>query len=166
MMPADVRIRRSNRKIYHLLAVTLLLTALGSLTREVRADSQTPVHPQSASSSLDPAEPLVIQGRITRIEGALVTVKTPDGYPGGPGVHAQFVKAGPTFRVDVSRARILLPDGRQPDKQPLAIGDQVLVVLNAPKSGSPAPGSPGSVNQIYFASIIERIAQGDKIVTH
>ena len=59
-----------------------------------------------------------------------MTVKTPDGYPGGPGVHAQFVTAGPTFRVDVSRARVLLPDGKQADELPLAVGDRVLMVLS------------------------------------
>ena len=55
------------------------------------------------------------------------TVKTPDGYPGGPGMHAQFVTAGPAFTVDISHARVLLPDGRQTDKRPLAVGDRVLM---------------------------------------
>jgi hypothetical protein len=155
-------IRRRSRKIYALLAAAILLTALGSVKgREVRADSQTQVSRQLASS-----EPLVIQGRITGIRGGLVTVKTPDGYPGRSGGHAQFVTGGPTFRVDVSRARVLLPDGEQADKLPLAIGDRVLMILSGPDSGSPAPGSPRSVDQTYFASIIERIAQSDAINTH
>jgi len=146
------------RKIYAALAAVMLLMGLGSVKgREVRADSQT----QPASS-----EPLVIQGRITGIQGALVTVKTPDGYPGGPGVHAQFVIAGPTFKVDTSRARVLLPDGKQSDKLPLVVGDRVLMVLSGPDPGSPPPGSPGNVNQTYFASIIERIVQSDRITTH
>lgn len=93
-----------------------------------------------------------------------MTLKTPDGYPGGgPGVHAQFVTAGPTFRVDVSRAHVLLPDGEQPDELPLAVGDRVLMVLSGPDSGSPAPGSP---RKTYFASIIERVVQSDTIITH
>ena len=104
------------------------------------------------------SEPIVIQGRITAIQDELVTVKTPDGYPGGgPGVHAQFVTAGPAFKVDISRARVLLPDGKQPDKLPLAIGDRVLIVLSGPTSG---------VDQSYSASIIERLVQGDKVATH
>ncbi len=140
----------------------MLLTALGSVKgREVRADSQSQVHGQPVSS-----EPLVIQGRITGIQGALVTVKTPDGYPGGPGGHAQFVVAGPTVKVDVSRARVLLPDGKRVDKSPLAVGDRVLMVLNRPDSGSPAPGGPRGANQTYFASTIERIVQSDTIITH
>jgi hypothetical protein len=97
------------------------------------------------------------------MQGNLVTVKTPDGYPGGPGGHAQFVIAGPTFRVDVSRARVLLPDGRQADKVPLAVGDRVLMVLTGPDPGPPVPGS-GS--HTYYASIVERVIQSDKIVTH
>ena len=162
-MGPNVTIRRHSRKLYAMLAATVLLTALGSAKgREVRADSQTQIDRQPASS-----EPLVIQGRIAAIQGANVTVKTPDAYPGGgPGAHAQFVVAGPTFKVDVSRARVLLPDGKQVDRRPLAVGDGVLMVLSGPDSESPAPGGPRSLDQIYFASIIERIVQGDKIVTH
>jgi hypothetical protein len=137
----------------------MLFTALYSVTgRSVRADSQNQVDRQPASS-----EPLVIQGRITRMQGAVVTVKIPDGYPGGPGGHAQFVIAGASFRVDVSRARVLLPDGKQTDKLPLAIGDRVLIVLTGPDSGS---AEPGSVSPTYSASIVERVVQGDKIITH
>jgi len=137
----------------------MLLTALYSVTgREVRADSQNQVDRQPASS-----EPLVIQGRITGIQGTLVTVKLPDGYPGVGGGHAQFVTAGPIFWVDVSRARILLPNGKQADKLPLAVGDHVLMVLTGTDSGS---AEPGSVSPTYSASIVERVVQGDKIITH
>ena len=129
---------------------------------EARADdTKSGVHRQSASS-----EPLVIQGRITGIQGAFVTVKTPDGYPGGPGVHAQFVIAGPAFKVDVSHARVLLPDGKHPDPRPLAVGDRVLMVLVGPGSESPAPNGPGNVIHTHVASMIERIAESDKITTH
>jgi hypothetical protein len=88
-----------------------------------------------------------------------VTVKTPDG----PGGHAQYVTAGPAFRVDVSRARVLLPDGRLADKVPLAVGDRVLVVLTQPDSG---PSGPGNASKTYSASIVERLIQSEKIVTH
>lgn len=140
----------------------MLLTAVCSVTGyEVRAESQDQGRRQPAS-----AEPLVIQGRITGREGALVTVKTPDGYPGGPGGHAQFVTAGPTFRVDVSRARVLMPDGKQADQVPLAVGDRVVMVLSQPDSGSPAPGGSQNVNQIYIAAVIERVVQSGTITTH
>jgi hypothetical protein len=155
-------IRRPSRKIDALLAATILLTALGVLNVcAARANSQTQTHAQPASS-----EPLVIQGRITEIAGAVVTVKTPDGFPGGPGIHAQFVIAGPTFKVDVSRARVLLPDGRQEDRQPLAVGDRVLMILNQPDSGSTAPPNSRNTAQTYSASIVERVVQGDRVVTH
>jgi len=155
-------IRGRSRKIYALLAAAILLTAIGPVkARELQADSQPQAKRPPASS-----EPLVIQGRVTGIQGALVTVKTPDGYPGGPGIHAQFVTLGPTFRVDVSRARILLPDGKQPDKTPLAAGDRVLMILSRPDSEPPASGSSRNVDQTYFASIVERIAKGDTVVTH
>lgn len=109
------------------------------------------------------SEPLLIQGRITALQGALLTVKTPDGYPGGQGAHALFVTAGPSFQIDVSHARILLADGKKIDKQPLAVGDRVVVLVSEP--ASPPPAAPG-VNRAYAASIIERVVQGDRMVTH
>jgi hypothetical protein len=132
--------------------------------REVRADSQTQVSRQPVSSD---SLVIVIQGRITAIQGALVTVKVPDGYPGGPGIHPQVVTAGPTFKIDVSHARVLLPDGKQADAQPLAVGDRVLMVLRGPDSEGPAPlGKTANLDRTYFASTIERIVYNDKIVTH
>jgi len=140
----------------------MLMSAFVSLKGSmVRADSQTQAHGQPASPEL-----LVIQGRITAIEGQIVTLKAPDSYPGGAGVHAQFVIAGPTFRVDVSRARVLLFDGKQADKLPLAVGDRVLMVLSGADTESIAPASPSNASHTYFASIVERIVQSDKIVTH
>lgn len=133
---------RTSIMIYELSAAAMLLTALGS----VRA-----------------SEPLVIQGRVTEIKDALVTLQTPAGYPGRTGGHAMFVTAGRTFKLDISHARVLLPDGRQVDKVPLAVGDRIVVVLNGPDTEPPGPGDP---NQTYPASIVERIVQGDRITTH
>lgn len=155
-------IRGHSRSIYALLAATILLSALSSLMgHEARANPQAQTQPEPAAS-----EPLVIQGRIAAIEGAIVTVKTPEGFPGARGVHSQYVTAGPTFRIDISRARVLLPDGRQVDKVPLAVDDRVLMVLSEPASGSPAPGSSPAVTQTYSASIVERVVTSDKVVTH
>lgn len=152
-------IRGHSRGIYAVLGVTIFLSALsGVMGHEARANPQTQTQPESAAS-----EPLVIQGRIATIEGAVITVKTPEGFPGARGVHAQYVTAGPTFRIDISRARVLLPDGRQVDKVPLAVGDRVLVLLTGQDL---SPQGPGSANRTYFASVVERIVQGDKIVTH
>lgn len=148
-------IGRHSRKTYVLLAAVTFLTAIYCATR---AASQNQVAQPPAA-----LEPLVIQGRITAIQGSLVTVKLPEGYPGGKGVHAQFVTAGPIFRVDVSRARVLLPDGKQGDKLPLAIGDHVLMVLTRPNAGS---AEPGRVSPAYSASVVERVVQGDKVITH
>jgi hypothetical protein len=103
-------------------ATILALLMLFTLTTALGGGEARGIPTGDRPSSQPCSESLVIQGRITVIEGAFVTVKTPDGYPGGPGVHAQFVKAGPTVRTDVSHARILLPDGRQPDTRPLCVG--------------------------------------------
>src|SRR5215813_9566115 len=137
----------------------MLLAGLYGLTDHgVRASSQNQVDRQPASS-----QPLVIQGRITGIQGSIVTVKVPNGYPGEKGGHAQFVTAGPVFRVDVSHARVLLPDGKQADKQPLVVGDRVLMFLTGPDTGS---AQTDSVSPTYSASIVERVIQGDKVITH
>jgi hypothetical protein len=162
MVGADTLVRRRSRGSHPLLAPLMLVIVLGGLWgREVRANGQGQLPGPSVSS-----ESLVIQGRITGMEGVLTTVKTPDGYPGGPGGHAQFVTVGPSFRVDISRARVLLPDGRQTDKSPLTVGDRVLMVLSTPDSASSAPAGPTNANPIYFASTIERVVQSDKIVNH
>lgn len=157
-MGPDRNIGTHCRKICIVLGLTMLLTSLYVRGREVRGNSQSQADRQPASS-----EPLVIQGRITGIQGTLVTVKVPNGYPGDKGGHAQFVTAGPTVKVDVSHARALLPDGKQTDKVPLAIGDRVLMVLTGANTGS---AQPGSVSPTYYASIVERVVQGDKIMTH
>jgi hypothetical protein len=155
----NATIARRGRKIRLLLGGIMLLTGLYSVMGyEARARSQNQSERQPASS-----QSLVIQGHITGIQGALVTVKGPNGYPGEKGGHAQFVTAGPVFKVDVSHARVLLPDGKQTDHQPLAIGDRVLMVLTGPDAGS---AETGGVSATYSASIVERVIQGDKIITH
>ena len=154
--------RTRTREANALQAASMLLMVLcGVKAQGGSAGSQKQAQPKPEASAL-----LVIQGRITSINGALVTVKTPDAYPGGgPGSHAQFVLRGATFQVDVSRARVLLPDGRGTDSGPLAVGDRVLMVLTAPDSRPIAPNVPVNVNQTYFATIVERIAV-DKVITH
>ena len=152
-------IRKRSRRIYVLLAATMLLTALAGVKGQgVQADSQTQVHRQCGSS-----EPIAIQGRVTKIVDALVSVKTPDGYPGEGGGYPLFVAAGPTFSVDITGARLLLPDGKRVDRQSLVVGDRVLMVLSGSDSGSSQSSSP---TQTYFACIVERVVQSDKITTH
>jgi hypothetical protein len=148
---------RRSRKIFLLFGAVTLLAVLYVLTvLEVRANPQSKVDRQPAS------EPLVIQGRVTGIQGTLVTVRLPDGFPARTGGHAQFVTAGPIFKVDVSHARVLLPDGKQIDKLPLAVGDHVIMVLAGLDAGSAEPGRVST----YSASVVERVVQGDKITTH
>lgn len=108
----------------------------------------------------------VIQGRITEVSGAHITIKTPDGYPGGPGIHAHFVTSGPTLVVDIVQGRVLLPDGEQADAQPLEPGDRVVMLLREPEPESGATPAPGTGKPLYHALIVERIAMSDRIVTH
>jgi hypothetical protein len=107
---------------------------------------------------------LLIQGRIVAMHGAVLSVKTPDDYPGtGPDVHAQVVVRGPVYEVDISGARLLLPDGRRTDTLPLALGERVVMILN--DAGAVQPPRPG-VRQAYRAAVVERLAASDKITGH
>lgn len=161
MRPSLV-IRRDTREVRALLVAIVLLTVAGSMEgRNVRAASQAQTEQKATCF-----DPLVIQGRITGIQGTVVTVKSPNGYPGGPGGHAQFVVAGPSFTIDISRARILLPDGKQLDRLPLEVGDHALMVLSGPGPTPPAPGGAHNVNHAYAASIVQRIVQGDTFISH
>ena len=144
-----------------LLTVTLLVTSLGTTQDRGKHGNSEP----NRNRKSDAPEVTVVQGRVAAIEGALITVKMPDDYPGGPGGHAQFVTAGPTYRVDISRARFLLPDGKREDKKPLAVGDRVLLVLTGPVSIQPVPGNL-NVGPPYLASVVERVVQSDTIATH
>jgi hypothetical protein len=155
----NATIARRSQKICPLLGGIMLLAGLyGLMGHEVRASAQNLVDRQPACSQL-----LVIQGRITGIQGIIVTVKVPNGYPGKKGGHAQFVIAGPILRVDVSHARVLLPDGKQTDTLPLAIGDRVLMVLAGSDAGS---AESESVRPTYSALTVERVVSDDKITTH
>jgi hypothetical protein len=152
------------RKIYAPLVACSLLISICYVSLRAQnapARSQSSAHHEATASAIS-----VIQGRITSVQGTLLTIKTPDAYPGGTGIHAQFVLAGPTFKVDVSNARVLLPDGRSVDARPLAVGDRVLMVLKGFNSSSLTPGALANLQQKYFATIVERIAASDKIVTH
>ena len=162
-MVSGAMIHTRIQEIYTPLAASMLLMMLCCVKgQSAPASSQSQVRQPPVSSG-----PLVIQGRITAIQGALVMVKMPDGYPGGgPGIHAQVVMAGPTFKVDVSRARVLLADGRGLGPLTLAVGDRVLMVLNAQDSGSNAPNGPANINPTYSASIVERLVVVDKVISH
>lgn len=142
---------------------TVLLIALGAVVGSaLLAEPQTESSQQAVCSGLR-----VVQGRVTATNGDVITVKMPDQYPGGPGIHAQVVVAGSTFRVDASQARLLLPDGRQVDKLPLAVGDWVLIVITGPPNSGPlALNAPRKPAPSYSGSIVERIVRSDRITTH
>ncbi len=134
-----------------------MVTALAASPGD-RADAQE----KPAGAPADDCSGLrVIQGRITAIDGSVLTVKTPDGYPGGPGIHAQFVMRGPEFRVDISASRVLQPDGRQDDRQPLAVGERVVVAFQEPSAASAE-----TVSAARAAAIVERVSTSDRVITH
>jgi len=110
---------------------------------------------------------LVFQGRITTLKGNVISVKTPDDYPGTDGIHSQAVGLGPTYKVAVPHGHVLFPDGKRPDTRPLAIGEYVLVVLQC-ESGPAAPpgGNPATKELAHSALIVERLVGAEKFVGH
>ena len=155
--------RRRSR--FSLGTVGLLLAGVSWLNAQVASPS---ADKRATGNSVSP-RCWVIQGRITAVERTVLTVKTPDSYPGRGGVRAQLVVAGLTLKVDASRARVLLPDGRRPDTAPLAVGDRVLIVMSAvdlKSSQKGFKGIPGEEDQTYDALTIERLWIGDKSQTH
>jgi hypothetical protein len=153
--------RNGTRIIVALASAAVFVGANGSIEpRKIRADSQNDSQGQRCFPEL-----LVIQGRIMQVNGALVTVKTPDMYPSRSGVHPQFVLAGIVFTIDMSHARVLLHDGRRPDAVPLATGDHVLMVLSGPDLALPPPNRLNR-EKPYSACIVERIVASDKVIGH
>ncbi len=138
-----------------LLAVPLL----GTQSQE--QGSRTSKH-RTVRRAGEAAALILVQGRVTEVHDTMITVKTPDGAPGGEGIHPMYVTSGPTFQVDVSRARFTLPDGKQLDTKPLSVGEHVVMALAKPK----LTARNRDTIQTYLASVVERVAPGDSIVTH
>ena len=160
-MPIDHSCAPVRKNLQPLPVLLGLIAILSLFFGEIRAESSEHAHRTPASCTT-----LLIQGRIVAFEGSIVTVKTPDTYPGsGPGIHAQFVKLGSSFRLDISAAHILLPDGAQPDRQPLAVGNHVVAVLCGRPSNTVRP-NPSTFHITYHATIIERTEAGEKVITH
>lgn len=126
--------------------IVLLLAA--SVGGNVLA-AQTEVQPKNDSYT-----PFVIQGRIITVSADFVTLKTPDVYPSGKGLRPQWLMSGPTFKIDVSHAKVFFSDGKRIDNRPLAIGDRVVMILKRPSSQSSLPSAR---EQTYSASVIERL---------
>jgi hypothetical protein len=143
-----------------ILLATIVPLIVAYIATATVLSAQTGAQPKIASCA-----PVVIQGRVTAVEGTLVTLKTPDAYPGGTGIRPQFVIAGLSFKIDISHARLLWPDGKQVDTRPLAVGDRVLMVLSGPTPGSLVPGN-ATLKETYFATVVERLLASNNVITH
>lgn len=100
-----------------------------------------------------PAAPLlVIQGKVTAIQGTLITVKTPD-IKTTPTV----VIAGPTFNVDTTDATFQTPSGKSMTPKPvLIVGDSIVAAGIAgvtPALAVPAPAGP---NKLIIAQVVAK----------
>jgi hypothetical protein len=97
---------------------------------------------------------LLIQGKVTAVQGTLLTVKTPDTRT-SPAV----IIAGPTFNVDISGATFQTASGKAMTPQPiLVIGDSVVVAGPAGVSPALAVPAPAGPNKLIVASVVSRTA--------
>lgn len=130
-------------------AVILPLTAIAQSVPPVVSD---PTAPDNQGLS-------VIQGKISNIQGNLLTVKTPDLPPYCPPdrVCPAIIVVGPTFTVDISRAIFQSASGRRLRPKPrLAVGDSVVVAGHLVASLPLVLPAPGEPPQFLKAQIVSR----------
>ena len=104
--------------------------------------------------------PLLIQGRITAVDGDVVAVKTPDHGPGlshGPGIHSMLIALGKTYSVNIATAAFEAWDGTTMPGIKLKVGDSVVMMLK-PSIDPAALLTDKSVPNTYVASLIETAA--------
>lgn len=175
-MSPGTRLRSRREHFLRLLAMGMLAAMAGGRGRtqtlagaQAAPQAESQEGPKGATNEPGAGAPKddcaglrVIQGRIAAIEGSVLTVKTPDRFPGGgPGMHAQFVMRGAEMRVDLSAGRVLHPDGKQEDRQPLAVGERVVVVFR-----ETAAAGAEAENAVHTAAVVERVSTSDKVETH
>lgn len=116
-------------KNYSVLAGAVIVAGTNLLPLTAFAQTSTPVVEITPPIAEAPRLS-VIQGKVTKIQGNIVTVKTPDYGPYCPPGQAclAIIYAGPTFKVDISRAIFQSPSGRRQSPRPkLKVNDSVVV---------------------------------------
>ena len=102
----------------------------------------------------------LLKGDITAIEGSLATVKTADygpGLTGGPGIHSHAILLGKSYLVDLSNARFQATDGTGVTRQPLLVGDKVIMLVTS------KPGPPVQVgNTTMFKFTVNEVIRNDQ----
>lgn len=132
---------------------TLLLwcTGLAGIGMMVGATLQVNAAPEAGGRA--EAAPLLIQGRVTEVNGALVMVRTPNHGPGlNPPrgrVHSMAIMAGRIYKVDTAGAVFQGPEGLPSNGEKLAVGDRVVMILQGPLPKQPNEAIP------YHAQVIE-----------
>lgn len=100
----------------------------------------------------------VIQGKITSVEGAVVTVLTP-GAPAVPDPRAMAPRlpAAQVIRVNIAQAAFEEADGERIPAQPLAVGEAIIAVGRLSSLMS-RPFAPRHIDEITLdAQVIEKI---------
>ena len=102
----------------------------------------------------------LLKGEVTAIEGSQLIVKTADygpGLTGGPGIHSHAIILGKSYLVDLSTARFQATDGTGVARQPLVVGDKVVMLVTS------KPGLPVQVgNTTMFKFTGNEIIRNDQ----
>lgn len=102
----------------------------------------------------------LLKGEVTAIDGSLAVIKTPNYGPGlsqAGGVHSHAIVLGKTYLTDLSNARFEAMDGTPVTSQKLAVGDKVVMLVNA------TPGAQVPVgNTTMFKFTAQQVIRNDQ----
>jgi hypothetical protein len=100
----------------------------------------------------------LLTGEVTAVNGSLATVKTANYRPGpNTGVRSHAIAVGKSYVVDLSRALFQAIDGTPVTSQKLAVGDKVIMLLNA------TPNAPQSAaNATVFNYTVHEVIRNDQ----
>jgi hypothetical protein len=135
------------------LIAAVIVAGITPISTLAQSTTPTPVTPPATAPAL-----LLIQGRVTRIQGNIVTVRTPDTTstcpPNIPCLPTTFV--GSTFNVDISSAVFQSATGSRVLTPTLIIGDSVVI---AGRQGVTPPvviPSPAAPPRLIIAEVVTK----------
>jgi len=98
----------------------------------------------------------LLKGEVSAVDGSHVIVKTADYGPGlsnASGIHSHAIASGKSYLVDLSKALFQATDGTGVPKQPLVVGDKVVMLVNS----TPGPQQQVGNATMFRFTVIEVI---------
>lgn len=105
----------------------------------------------------------LLKGQVAAVDGNQVIIKTADYGPGlsnAAGVHSHAIVSGKSYLVDLSKALFQATDGTSVARQPLVVGDKVVMLVNS------TPGPQQQVgNTTMFRFTVNEVIRNDQTPT-